>query len=252
MHEDADKESECSIKTSMQTHDVSCILTANDTTSLLDTKSCHETGSITKRSLKSDSTTKCHNSFKTMTATSVLDTLDMDEGNPSTNAATNECESGCETSQSNIEKPCIVKSECSSGDSMKTASTGMKSLSKSFSWSCNRFGFQKRTSIRSLDRSAAVIKDFKNPFKKTDLSPKDKVMLQVSDRTSVMEGSSSASLPLTVEEEEVVVDDPSPVDSGLELSPLTSPQKNATSCAAINVSVCALLYYSMCFKGTTF
>jgi len=246
MHEDADKESECSIKTSMQTQDVSCILTANDTTSLLDNKSCHETGSPSKRSLKSY-TSKCLNSFKTMTATSVLDTLDMDEGNPSSNAPTKECE----TSQSNIEKPCIVKSECSSGDSMKTASTGMMSLSKSFSWSCNRFGFQKHTSIRSLDRSAAVIKDFKNPFKKTDLSPKEKVMLQVTDRTSVLEGSTSASLPLTVEEEEVVVDDPSPVDSGLELSPLTSPQKNATSCAAINVSACALLYYS-CFKGTTF
>jgi hypothetical protein len=186
-----------------------------------------------------------------MNATSVLDTLDMDEGNPSTNGATEECESGCETSPSNIGKPCTVISECSSGDSMKTASTGVNSLSKSFSWSCNRFGFQKRTSIRSLDRSAAVIKDFKNPFKKTDLSPRDKVMLQVTDRTSVMEGSTSASLPLTVEEEEVVVDDPSPVDSGLELSPLTSPQKNANPCAAINVSVCALLYY-LCFKGTTF
>ena len=133
---------------------------------------------------------------------------------------------------------------------MTTASTGMKSLSKSFSWSCNRFGFQKRTNIRSLDRSAAVIKDFKNPFKKTDLSPKDKVMLQVTDSTSVMDGSTSASLPLTVEEEEVVVDDPSPVDSGLELSPLTSPQKNATSCTAINVSACALYY--LCFKHTTF
>ena len=247
MHEAVDKEGECSAKTSMQTQDMSCILTANDTTSLLDTKSCHETGSPSKRSLKSD-TTKCHNSLKTMTATSVLDTLDMDEGNPSTNAATKECESGCETSQCNIEKLCVVSSECSSGDSMKTASTGMKSLSKSFSWSCNRFGFQKRTSIGSLDRSAAVIKDFKNPFKKTDLSPKDKVMLQVTDRTSVMEGSSSASLPMTVEEEEVVVDDPSPVDSGLELSPLTSPQKNATSCAAINVSAFALLYY-LCSKA---
>lgn len=249
MQEDTDKESECSSKTSMQTQDVSSILTANDTTILLDTKSCHETGSPSKRIRKSD-TTKCHNSFKAMNATSVLDTLDMDEGNPSTNAPTKECESGCETSESNIEKPCLVKSECSSGDSMKTASTGMKSLSKSFSWSCNRFGFQKRTSIRSLDRSAAVIKDFRNPFKKTDLSPKDKVMLQVTDRTSVMEGSTSASLPLTVEEE-VLVDDPSPVDSGLELSPLTSPQKNATSCTAINVSACALLYY-LCFKGTTF
>jgi len=250
MHEDTEKESEYSAKTSMQTQDVSCILTANDTTISLDTKSSHETGSPSKRSWKSD-TTKCHNSFKTMNATSVLDTLDMDEGNPSTNAPTEECESACEISQSNIEKPCIVKSEYSSGDSMKTAPTGVKSLSKSFSWSCNRFGFQKRTSIRSLDRSAAVIKDFKNPFKKTDLSPKDKVMLQVTDRTSVMEGSTSASLPLTVEEEEVVVDDPSPVDSGLELSPLTSPQKNATSCTAINVSACAPLYY-LCFKGTTF
>ena len=250
MEKDTDKESECSSKTSMQTQDVSSILTANDTTILLDTKSCHETGSPSKRIRKSD-TTKCHNSFKAMNATSVLDTLDMDEGNTSTNAPTKECESGCETSQSNIEKPCLVKSECSSGDSMKTASTGMKSLSKSFSWSCNRFGFQKRTSIRSLDRSAAVIKDFRNPFKKTDLSPKDKVMLQVTDRTSVMEGSTSASLPLTVEEEEVLVDDPSPVDSGLELSPLTSPQKNATSCTAINVSACALLYY-LCFKSTTF
>lgn len=249
MHEDADKESECSAKTSMQTQDVACILTANDTTSSLDTKSCHETGSPSKRSLKSD-ITKCHNTFKTMNATSVLDTLDMDEGNPSTNSSTKECESGYETSQSKIEKPCIVKSECSSGDSMTTASTGLKSLSKSFSWSCNRFGFQKRTNIRSLDRSAAVIKDFKNPFKKTDLSPKDKVMLQVTDSTSVMDGSTSASLPLTVEEEEVVVDDPSPVDSGLELSPLSSPQKNATSCTAINVSACAL--YCLCFKRTTF
>lgn len=78
MHEDADKESECSAKTSMQTQDVACILTANDTTSSLDTKSCHETGSPSKRSLKSD-ITKCHNTFKTMNATSVLDTLDMDE-----------------------------------------------------------------------------------------------------------------------------------------------------------------------------
>ena len=245
VHEDADKESECSTKTSMQTEDVSCILTANDTTSLLDTKSCHETGSPSKKSRKSD-TTKCHNIFKTINSTSVLDTLDMDEENP-----TKECGSGCETSQSNIEKSCIVKSEGSSGDSMKTASMGMKSLSKSFSWSCNRFGFQKRTSITSLDRSVAVIKDFKNPFKKTDLSPKDKVILRVTDRTSVMEGSTSEPLPLAVEEEEVVVDNPSPVDSGMELSPLTSPQKNATSCAAINVSACALLYY-LCFKGTTF
>ena len=246
MNEDANKESECSAKTSMQTQDVSCILTANDTTSLLDTKSCHETGSPSKRSLKSD-TTKCHNSFKILNATSVLDTLDMDEGNPTNNAPTKECE----TSQSNTENLCIVTSECSSGDGMKSASTGMKPLSKSFSWSCNRFGFQKRTSIRSLDRSAAVIKDFKNPFKKTDLSPKDKVMLQVTDRTSVIEGSTSASLSLTVEEEEVVAYDTSPVDIGLELSPLTSPQKNATCCAAIHVSACVLLYY-LCSNSTTF
>lgn len=238
MYEATDKESEFSPKTSMQSQDGSHILTANETTSLLDTKSCHETSSPSKISLKSD-TIKCHNSYKTMNATSVLATLDMDGGNPSTDAPTKECESECETSQS-IERPCIVKSECSSGDSMKTASMGMKSLSKSFSWSCNRFGFQKRTGITSLDRSAAVIKDFKNPFKKTHLSPKDKVMLNVTDRTSVMEASASVSPPLTVEEEEVVVDDPSPVDSGLELSPLTSPQQNATSCAAINVSVCAL------------
>jgi hypothetical protein len=65
-----------------------------------------------------------------------------------------------------------------------------------------------------------------------------------------MEDSASASLPLTMEVEEVVVDVPSPVDSGLELSPLTSPQQNATFCSAINVSACALLYY-LRSKGTT-
>jgi hypothetical protein len=66
-----------------------------------------------------------------------------------------------------------------------------------------------------------------------------------------MEASASASLPLTVEKEEDVVDDPSPVDSGLELGPLTSPNQNMTSCVASDVSARAFLYYCW-FKNTSF
>jgi hypothetical protein len=246
-----DKESEFSPKTSTLSQDVSCVLNGNDSTGLLDTKSHHDTDSPSKRNLVKSGTIECHKSGKTVTATCLLATLDVGGGHPTTDSATEECVSGCETSQSGTEKPSVVKSECSSGDKIKTSSVGMKSLSKSFSWSCNKLGFQKSKSITSLDRSAAVIKDFKNPFKKTDLSPRVGVTLQVTDRTTVMETSASSSLPLTVEEEKAVVDDPSPADSGLELGPLSSPNQDVTCYAASDVSVRALLY-NLFFRDTPF
>jgi hypothetical protein len=245
-----DRESECSLNTRTELQDVSSMLSASDTASLLNMKSRLETDAPSERSLVKSNTFGYHNCDKATNATSLLATLDVGDGKLSTGPTAKECVSGCETSQSSIEKPCVVKAECPSCDSIKTSSMGMKSLSKSFSWSSKKFGSQNSKIITSLDRAGAVMKDFKNPFKKTSLSPKDDVMLQVTDGTCVMEASTSASLPLTMEEEEAVVDDPVAVDSELELGPLATSHQKVTSSAASDVSAYALLY-SLCFLNTT-
>ncbi|XP_069680716.1 exonuclease 1 isoform X2 [Periplaneta americana] len=96
-----------------------------------------------------------------------------------------------------------------------------KSESKSFSWCQNRFGFQKSKSITTLETSDAVVRDFKSPVTVCETS-----------LGSVVQTAG------TEEEEEDLVDEPSPVDSGLEIGePSSSPGQEKMSISTSMESV---------------
>jgi hypothetical protein len=236
-----DKESEQTLKTIVQLQDLSNILKNSEGTGLLDIESYVADSPSKESQVKSDAV-KDSDSRKTMNAMSLLATLEVDGNKQSTDSLTKECSLEHHKSHSSqIVKSCL-------GNSIKASSSGMKSLSKTFSWSHSRFAFQKSKSVTSLVRSGAVKKDFKNPFRKTDSSHKDKSVLQVTSRTSVSEtvrASTSMQLPLSVEEEEELVDDPSSVDSGLELGPVTSRHLPATSLTLTVVSACFLYLFTL-------
>jgi hypothetical protein len=229
-----DKGSEQTLKTVVQLQNVSHILNTNDSTISLDVES-YLADFPNKESLVKSDAVKDPDIQNATNAVSLLTTLDVVGRRQSTDAVTKECLlEGDKSQSSEIAKSC-------SGNSIKTSTTGTKSLLKSFSWSHNRFGFQKSKSVTSLVRSDAVIKDFKNPFRKTDTPPKDKSVLQVTGRTSVSEtvrAPVSVQLPLPVEEEEQLVDDPDSVDSGLGVCSVTSYHQPATSVTIAEVSAC--------------
>jgi hypothetical protein len=169
---------------------------------------------------------KDFNGQNTMNAMSLLSTLEVDGRKQSTESLTKECLlEHHKLHSSQIVGSCL-------DNSIKASSSGIKSLLKLFSSSHNRFAFQKPGSVTSLVRSDVVLKDFKNPFKKMDSSLTDKSVLQMTGRTSVSEtvkSSTSMKFPLSVEEEEELVDDPDSFDSGLKLGSVTSQCQPATS-----------------------
>lgn len=235
MTEAADKGDEQTLKPNVQLQDVSNMLNIDNGTSVLDAESYHKTDSASKDYVVKSDNMQFPDGDKTMNAVSLLATLDVDGRKLSTDSSTKECLLDCNKSQSSTRKLFVTKSNTGSGNRIKTSAAGTTSLSKAFSWSDNKFGFQKLKSISSLNRSDALIKDFKNPFRKTDSSPKDESMQQDTDRTSVNEACASTSSSLSVEEEEEMVDDPSPADSGLELGTLASPHQQPTSFAISDV-----------------
>jgi hypothetical protein len=237
------KGDEQTLKPSVQFQDVSNMLNTDNGTSVLNAEIYHQTDSASKGCVVKSDTMQFPNNAKTMNAGSLLTKLDVDGRKLSADSSTKECLLDCNKSQASMQKLFVAKSEIGSGKRIKTSAMGTKSLSKAFSWSHNKFGFQKSKSIASLSRSAALIEDFKNPFRKTDSSPKDETMQQTTDRTSVSEVSASTSSSLSVEEEEEMVDDPSPADSGLELGTLASPHQQPTSLAISDVGASALLYH---------
>ncbi|XP_021927071.1 exonuclease 1 isoform X2 [Zootermopsis nevadensis] len=190
---------------------------------------CEGTGSLDIESYIADSPSneiqvKCDaakgpESCKTTNAISVLTMLEVTGRKQSNDNLTNE-RSLVEHHKSHSSQ--IIKS-CS-GNSIQALPSGKKSISKSFSWSDNRFGFQKSESVTSLMRSDAVIKDFKNPFRKTDSCHKENFLV-----TETVKASPSLQSPLPIEKEEDLVDDQNLVDSGLELGPVTSCHQPATS-----------------------
>jgi hypothetical protein len=241
MTEAMDKESEQIRKANVELQYASDTLNTKDSIDLLDIGS-YQTGSICKESLVKSDNVQDPGSSKTMNAMSLFATLDTCDRKSSTYSPTNECLSQGDKSQSNFPETHTTESEiCSSN---RTLSTGMKPVSKSFTWSQNKFSFSKPKSVTSLDRSSAVLKDFKNPLKKIDSSPRHESQ-QVNDRSSASEVvavSASVSSSLLVEEEgeEESVDHPSPVDSGIELDPLISPCQQAASFTFSDVSASSL------------
>lgn len=240
MTEAADNGDEQTLKPNVQLQDVSNMLNTDNGTSVLDVESYHKTDSASKDCVVKSDTMQFPDGDKTMNAVSLLATLDVDGRKLSTDSSTKECLLDCNKSQSSMQKLFVTKSSTGSGNRIKTSAAGT-SLSKAFSWSDNKFGFQKPKSISSLNISDALIKDFKNPFRKTDSSPKDESMQQATDRTSVNEACASTSSSLSVEEEEEMVDDPSPADSGLELGTFASPHQQPTSFVNSDVSASACL-----------
>jgi hypothetical protein len=232
--EAADEEDEQTLKTSIQLQDVSNMLNTDNGISVLDVENYHETDSASKDCVVKPDTMEFPDGDKTMNAVSLHATLDVDGRKLSTDSSTKECLSDCNKSQ----KLSVAKSNTGSGNRSKTSAAGT-SFSKAFSWSHNKFGFQRSKSISSLNRSDSLVKDFKNPFRKTDSCPRDESMQQATDRTSVNEVSASTSSSLSVEEG--MVDDPSPADSGLESGTSTSPHQQPTSFAVSDVGASACL-----------
>jgi hypothetical protein len=185
-------------------------------TSILDVNSYHKSDSANQDCLVKSETMHVSGADEKVNAVSLVATLDVSTD------STKECLLHCNKSQSSLHKLFTAKSNTGSGNRIKTAAAGTKSRTKAFCWSHNKFGFQGSKNITSLNRSDALTKDFKNPFRKTDSSPKDKSVQQATDCTS-------ASSLLSVEEEEEMEDDPSSADSGLELGTSASPRQQSTS-----------------------
>jgi hypothetical protein len=236
----ADKGDEQALKPKVQLQDVSNMLNTDNGTSVLDDKSYHKSDSANQDCLVKSDTMHDSGGDKKVNAVSLLATLDVDGRKVSTDS-TNECLLHCNKSQSSLQKLFVAKSNTGSGNRIKTSAAGTKSLTKAFCWSHNKFGFQGSKNITSLNRSDALTKDFKNPFRKADSSPKDKSMQQTTDSTSVIEARTSASSLLSVEEEEEMEDDPSSIDSGLELGTSASPHQQPSTFEISDVGASACL-----------
>lgn len=232
MTETASKGDEQVLKPSVQLQDVSNVLNTDNGTNVLDVESYHKSDYMSKDCLVKSDTMQVSESDKKVNAMPLFATLDVDCRKLSIDSLY------CNKSQSGLQKLFVAKA----GNRIKTsAAAGNTSFTKAFCWSNNRFGFQKSKNITSFNRSDALAKDFKNPFRKTNSSPKDEMMQQATDKTSVIEAPTSASSLLSVEEEEEMVDDPSPVDSGLELGTLASPHQQPVSFEISDVGASAFL-----------
>jgi hypothetical protein len=217
-----DKGDEQALKPKVQLQDVSNMLNTDKDTSVLDVESYYKSDSANQDCLVKSDPMHISEGDKKLNAVSLLTTLDVDGRKYPTDSSTEKCLLHCNKSQSSLQKLFSVKSSNGSGNRIKSSAA-------TFCWSHNKFGSQVPKNITSLNRSDALTKDFKNPFRKTDSSPKDESVQQATDKTSVIEAPSSTSSLLSVEEEEEMEDDPSPADSGLELGTSASPPQQPAS-----------------------